>query len=620
MKKIITILALSILSISTIAQTISLGVDNEYCPNVEYEFTVTLPGPYHSISATQMLITQQPNSFNQSNTSFKFKAKFNDVNIKQFVEIRYNPNGTATFKPEYKKVKSLFYTNLNSCGQIQPKFTASNLPVTSFNAPLCQVTSFNITFTAAKWFTNGETPVYCFGSIADYEYLLPANWKLGNNTSNGTAWLQGGNTVTITSDLTTGSNTTISIRPRNSCGANLSNNQIPLQIPVSRAASNPSMSASPNSIPCGSTDPITFTINAGSITGISGYTWNLGATNGWLYNGSPAPSSINTTTNTVTLTPVCGVALASPSGTITVTNAGNNCNISVPATLLTITAPTLSIQGTQALCANTENYSVLGLPCNATNIWSIEPATGIATLNSSTGQTTSLTKVADGDITLTAKATACGTEYPVSIPIHVGAYTSSDFTLTASGGNGMVNGYLPWCPNTTYGFSVGTNKVGATASNYIWSPTLAPPLNEPQGWTINYISNYLCVLKAPTSSYPPTSNISVTFTEGCGTTITKSLFLAYSPSACNGTDPRFTYSPNPAPSYLYVAVASGYTSTTKIQRIQIIRNNTATTVFDQNYGTPGVLSAYITTSGYQTGTHTLRIFDGSTWAVYQFMR
>jgi hypothetical protein len=100
MKQIFLALAFLSLSIFIKAQTISLGTDNEYCPNTEYEFTVTLPEPYYSISATQMLITQQPYAFNSSNTSFKFKAKFTDVNIKQFVVIRYKSNGTGYFTPE----------------------------------------------------------------------------------------------------------------------------------------------------------------------------------------------------------------------------------------------------------------------------------------------------------------------------------------------------------------------------------------------------------------------------------------------------------------------------------------------------------------------------------------
>ncbi|MGH2645039.1 MAG: hypothetical protein ACRDE2_13885, partial [Chitinophagaceae bacterium] len=48
-------------------------------------------------------------------------------------------------------------------------------------------------------------------------------------------------------------------------------------------------------IPCGSTNPQTFTItNEYNSPGVTGYTWNLGASNGWLYNGSPAPATIST--------------------------------------------------------------------------------------------------------------------------------------------------------------------------------------------------------------------------------------------------------------------------------------------------------------------------------------
>lgn len=214
-----------------------------------------------------------------------------------------------------------------------------------------------------------------------------------------------------------------------------------------------------------------------------------------------------------------------------------------------------------------------------------------------------------GNFTLTANVTSCGVITPVTLPVHVGAYSSSAYTMSASGpGSTGSTQPLYWCPNQTYSFTIS----GGDASNYQWT--------IPPGWTLNYQSNYLCVLKAPTSSYPPTGQVEVTFTEPCGTQITKSFFVSYSSSSCSGTDPRFTFSPNPAPSYLYVAVASGYTSTTKIQRIQIINTSNYITVFDQSYGTPGTLSAYVTTSSFQSGTYTLRIYDGTTWAVYQFVR
>lgn len=258
MKKILFSLALLLSSILLNAQTISLGTDNEYCPNVEYEFSVTLPGAYSSISVTQMLITQQPYAFNSSNTSFKFKAKFNDVNIKQSVEIKYGANGASTFKPEYKKVKSLFYSNDASCTIIQPKFSSNNASATSFTAPLCLVSNFAITFSKIKWHTAFETPTYCFGSISDYEYLLPANWKLGNITSNGTTWLQGTNAVTITSDLTSGNGQTILIRPKNTCVSNSANTQVPAQIIVLRPEPNLTFAATQAPICNGGNKTITL--------------------------------------------------------------------------------------------------------------------------------------------------------------------------------------------------------------------------------------------------------------------------------------------------------------------------------------------------------------------------
>jgi hypothetical protein len=55
-----------------------------------------------------------------------------------------------------------------------------------------------------------------------------------------------------------------------------------------------SISSSASTLACGASTPVTFTIdNSNNTSGISDYTWNLGATpNGWLYNGNPAPATI----------------------------------------------------------------------------------------------------------------------------------------------------------------------------------------------------------------------------------------------------------------------------------------------------------------------------------------
>ncbi|MFT3946268.1 MAG: T9SS type A sorting domain-containing protein [Agriterribacter sp.] len=605
MKKILFASVLLLISFFVKAQTISLGTDNEYCPNVEYEFTVTLPGPYYSISASQMQITQQPTAFNAANTNFKFKAKFADVNSKQFVEIQYNSNGKDVFKPEYKKVKSLFYANANNCDVIQPKFTSNNAPVTSFSAPLCQVSTFNITFSNIKWYTEFESPKICFGSISDYEYLLPAGWKLGNNTSNGTAWLQGTNTVTITSDLSTGHGSTILIRPKNTCGANLANGQIPAQIGIIRSAGNLTMSASPNSIPCGSTSPVTFTINnTSSLTGITGYVWNLGSGNGWLYNGSSAPSSINTSTNSIILTPVCGAGLSAPSVNITLSNGGNNCSINVPAATLNISAPALSIQGTQSLCAGTQNYSLTGMPCNATNIWSILPQSGVVSLNQTSGQNTSLTRVADGNITLTAKVSACGAEYPVSIPIHVGAYSGSYYSLNVYGGtSGQPLGV---CPNQTYNFYVSSS---IPASNFNWTP--------PTGWTVvSGNGNSSAYIKTPTSVGGGT--VSVSFTEVCGTSITLSKGVYYNSNLCNLTN-LYTIAPNPVTSNITITSTSPETSY-YISQVEITDLYGQVKMSKSWYPYKYQQVTFDATYLYPAGNYIARIYTGTQWFYKQFVK
>jgi hypothetical protein len=351
---------------------------------------------------------------------------------------------------------------------------------------------------------------------------------------------------------------------------------------------------------CGTTSAqiltVTNVFNTPNVT----HTWNLGANNGWLFNGSPAPATISTgASNTITLTPDCGKALSNVSATVTVGGSNYNTNSST----ITVAQPTYSISGPLSICSGNTSYSINGLVCNSTVLWTA-PASNLATLSSLTTSPTTLTATGtSGNFTLTANVTSCGVTTPVTLPVRVGSYTSSDYIMY--GGNSTTQP-LYWCPNQTYSFSV-----NGPGSNYQWT--------IPTGWTINYNGGYVLALKAPTSSYPPTATVAVSFTEPCGNTITKSFFTSYSSSACIGTDPRFTYSPNPAPSYLNVAVASGYIGTVYIRRIQIINVNTGITVFDQTYG-GNASSAYITTSGFQTGTYSLRIYDGSSWASYQFLR
>jgi hypothetical protein len=368
-----------------------------------------------------------------------------------------------------------------------------------------------------------------------------------------------------------------------------------------------SVSSSISSMACGATAPVSFSIaNTNNTTGITGYTWNLGAIpNGWLYNGSPAPASIPFTASSLaplSLTPDCGRALSAVSATVAANGVSYNTTNSVQ---VSTTSPTYSIAGQDVLCSGSTSYNITGLVCNSSIVWS-PPATSAGTLNPLNGSPTTLTYGGTpGNIIVTANVTACGDTKPVTKTVRVGPYSSSDFTFSA---NSNSSGVLYWCPNQTYSFSV-----GGPASNFVWQNPL------PTGWTTNYNGGYVHVMKAPSSPYPPTAQIVVSFTEPCGASISKSIFTAYSSSACTGTDPRFTFSPNPAPSYMNVQVASGYIGTVYIQRIQFVSTSNGLTVFDQIYAN-NTSTAYITTTSLQSGTYTLRIFDGNSWAAYTFMK
>lgn len=305
------------------AQSIGPSFNNEYCPETEITFTVTVPGTYQNIIGNGgSYVTVVPYNFISSggNTTFNFKGKFADVNKAQSFDITYSSGGTSQhFNQPYKKIKSLFY---GTCAPIQPNRS-------SVTADLCLIQSFSISFNNVQWKTEFETPSLCFGSITTYEYLLPNGWQLGTTTSNGSTWIQANNSVTVTSDATTGNNQAVQIRAINTgCGAGLQSGPI-VSIPIYRPA-----------------PPLSITGSA-TICYPNSYTYTL--------NGVPAGSSIswsNTNSyynlsasgNTATVTPT---SAANGSTTINAT-VTLSCGLSFPvSTTVSIGAPyvTFNITG-----------------------------------------------------------------------------------------------------------------------------------------------------------------------------------------------------------------------------------------------------------------------------------
>ena len=154
------------------------------------------------------------------------------------------------------------------------------------------------------------------------------------------------------------------------------------------------IASSHTSIPCGSSTPVTFTVNNGGSGTPTGYTWNLGPTpNGWLYNGTAAPATIPTlaTQNTIQLTPVCGSTLSNVSATVT----ANGVNYTTNSSAVTVTLPDLSINGSDALCSGSSPYFINNLPCNAAVSWQATPS-GIVTFGSPNDPQTSISPSGTG--------------------------------------------------------------------------------------------------------------------------------------------------------------------------------------------------------------------------------
>lgn len=258
-------------------------------------------------------------------------------------------------------------------------------------------------------------------------------------------------------------------------------------------------------------------------TGSYGTQLDLGsANNGWLYNGSAAPQYISTgTTNTLTLTPVCGSVQQSVNVSVTANGNAYPANASV----VSVTIPTFTIQGSQTLCSGTQSYSIPDLPCNATVSWQ-SSNTNIATITAS-GNPATLTRVnnSNGVVTITATINTCGSNQVVPYQVGVGkAQPGTVNILLFDPYMGKIPAEIDPVPGaTSYKWYkngvVQPGRVG-TFANIGISET---PCN------INY-------------------NIAVEAVSSCGTSAASSANVFYS------CDYLFTISPNPAQSMVSVSV------------------------------------------------------------------
>lgn len=255
-------------------------INSEYCPNTVITFTVTFAGNSPSVVGKALnaapSVVQQAYNINTTNgvTTFNFDGRFIDANNKQTFQLnyKYGPNNRDTTKDfTFIKIKSLTTPgngSPNDCSAIKPT-------PTSITAPRCQTGSVTINFSNIQYSNVWENPIVCYGSVINYEYLLPSGWSIGTNVSNGTDWIEAGNNVTINYNASNGHQGSVRIRPVNTgCGANLNKGRI-VDIPISRPR--PTLSISGNDVICSGTSNYTV---AGSLPPGATICWTISSPGG----------------------------------------------------------------------------------------------------------------------------------------------------------------------------------------------------------------------------------------------------------------------------------------------------------------------------------------------------
>jgi hypothetical protein len=333
-------------------------------------------------------------------------------------------------------------------------------------------------------------------------------------------------------------------------------------------------------------------INVHNTPGVTSYGWDLGsASNGWLYNGSPAPQAITTATPSLTLTADGCSVLSNITATGYIGSTGYASNT---ATIVS-GGVTSTLDGPSQIC-DVATYSITDLPCGATVSWSLSPATS-GTLSATTGPSTTLTRQAQGHMTITANVvTTCGTFNFGRLVTTTGA--PSDFGISAD---------VPCQQGRIVQVSTFTAVPATTGAIYHWS------------WNGGTIPN-----TGPSFSkkFSPGSYTILAWAENaCGET--SEVEYPFSVVNCGGArigEVSVQVSPNPASDMIivsYSAMQAGGTTqeSQDIREIRII-DKMGRLLRRQLYP-PGTKSANINVQGIKPDIYILQTGNGKTFTFRQ---
>lgn len=283
----------------------------------------------------------------------------------------------------------------------------------------------------------------------------------------------------------------------------------------------------------------------------------------------------------------------------------NNTNLVTTNTtnIANLTPSIFSISGDYSFCTTSNPYTIPGLPAGAIVTWSVSPA-GIVNINTPSSTQTTLTKIGNGNVTLTATILSCGSSYTAT-------------KIVGSGGSDMTNvvavkpGYGVACiGGSSPNFFAISNPGGSTSVIEIEnvSGCLLYPPGSPSGSPVAMVNTAAFYIQQ-TSAMP---TIRVRIGNSCGWSDWKYITI---PVCAVGQ--FFRVAPNPATDIVTIqpladnaskATVAGNTVIPSIRMIKLY-DNTGNLKKQWSFGA-GKRQAQINVSGLRTGIYTVEISDG----------
>jgi hypothetical protein len=348
---------------------------------------------------------------------------------------------------------------------------------------------------------------------------------------------------------------------------------------------------------CGTGLTQTFTISDVHNSGkVSSYTWDLGSdNNGWLYNGAPAPRTINTNSPTLDLT---AADCAFPTNVTATANRSTGSYTTNPAVVTTVNGAYIS--GAGGFCGGSATYTINNLGCGANVTWSLSPGAD-GTLSTTTGPTTTLTtSTQPKTMSIIANITGgCGDKTVsqgvsvISKPTNPGIY----------GEINCVDGRIV-VPSTLYASS-------QNANSYFWS------WRSPSGSTGTSTDHGDEIIKKFTLG---SWTVYCYATNACGQSETDA--YPFTVTQCGGfaaaarEDVSVAISPNPATNVVVITANTANSAIqvpekTDIREVRII--DKAGRLLRKQSFPAGTTRATINVEGFKSDIYILQIGDGKTF-------